>query len=191
MAPFDQNSALRGLDSDDVDSLRRLMNGIMHRIGGVAARTVAELDDLDLNEHTAMIYLTENARRNDLLARIITRFASGRYGNSRTVREAARELDLVIIEAVISPDTRPQREFAIAEGFFNQLVANSAPEYGVGGEDEYGDIEPDTDGDDNDDKDKKGKHKKVRHFRPENRLHSFAQGASAGYLPTRAEFWVL
>jgi hypothetical protein len=160
MAPFDQGSALYGLDGDNIDSIRKLMNGIMHRLAGVPAATVAELDDLDIYEHGTMIYLTENARRNELLARIITRFASARYGNSRTVREAARELDLVAIGAVLSPNARPRREFVVAEGFFNQLVANDAATYGEGAEDEYGDIEPDTDDEQKDNK-KKDKDPKV------------------------------
>ena len=190
MAPFGQDSPLRDLDGNNVDSLRRLMNGIMHRLAGVPARTVAQLDDLDLHEHSAMIYLTENARQNDLLRRIITRFASARYGNSRTVRDAARELDLVIIQAVLSPHERPLREFVIAEGLFTQLVANGAATFGVGGDEEYGDIAPDTDEEDNNDNDKKGKHTKVSYF-PRTKLYSFSHGPSAGSLPTRADFYIL
>jgi hypothetical protein len=146
MPPFDNTSALRGIDGQDVSSLRKLMNAIMHRLAGVPAGSVAEMDDLDTNEHGAMIFLADNARHNVLLSRMITRFASARYANSRTVREAARELDLVVTEAVFNPYTRPQRELVIAEGFFNQLVANGTATYGVGADEEYGDIEPDSDG---------------------------------------------
>lgn len=131
------------------------MNAIMHRLAGVPAGSVAEMDDLDINEHGAMIFLTYNARHNDLLSRMITRFASARYANSRTVREAARELDLVATEAVFNPHTRPQRELVIVEGFFNQLVASGTATYGVGADEEYGDIEPDSDSEQKDNRDKK------------------------------------
>jgi hypothetical protein len=146
MAPFNNTSALRGLDGHDVESLRKLMNAIMHRLAGVPAGSVAEMDDLNINEHAAMIFLTENARDNDLLNKMITRFASARYANSRKVRESARELDLVVTEAVFSPYTRPHRELIMVEGFFNQLVANDNSKYGAGADEEYGDIEPDSEG---------------------------------------------
>jgi len=145
MTQFDVTSILRGLDSEDIDSLRRLMNGIMHRLAGVAAATAAEISNLTLEEHTLMIAVTDAARNNPLLERMITRFASARYGNTNTVREAARELDLVAIAAVLNPGTRPHREFVIAESFFNQLVVNGHAVYGVGADNEYGDIEPEDD----------------------------------------------
>jgi hypothetical protein len=150
MTEFDHTSILRGLNSEDVDSLRRLMNAIMHRLAGVAPATAAQMSDLNIAEHAIMIWVTEAARDNPLLERMVTRFASARYGNSNTVREAARELDLVVIDAVLNPGVRPHRELVIAEGFFNQLVANGHAAYGAGVDNEYGDIEPESDSDRND-----------------------------------------
>jgi hypothetical protein len=162
MAPFNESSALRGLDSDNVESLRRLMNAFMHRLAGAPAHAVAEMDELTNREHATLLFLTDHARNNQLLNRMITRFAAARYGNSNTVREAARELDLVVTEAVFHPRTRPEREWILAERFFNQLVANGPAAYGVGAEEEYGDIASDSDAwDDNKDKNDK-KDKQVR-----------------------------
>jgi hypothetical protein len=146
MAPFNDTSALYGLDTEDVDSIRKLMNGIMHRLAGVTAGAVAEMDELDIREHAAMVFLTENARHNELLLRMVTRFASARYSKSNTVLEAARELDILVTEAVIYPNMRPERELVMAEGFFNQLIANGVAAYGAGADEEYGDIESDSDG---------------------------------------------
>lgn len=156
MAPFNNTSALKGLDANNVNSLRRLMNAIMHRLAGVSAATIQEIDNLTMQEHATMLYLTENARDNELLSRMVTRFASARYANSNTVREAGRELDLVVTEAVLEPRNRPERELVMAEGFFNHLVAESPATYGVGAENEYGDIEPDDD-DEDEEKGKKDK----------------------------------
>lgn len=152
MAPFNNTSALYGLDSEDTQSLRKLMNGIMHRLAGVTAAAAAEMDDLDIREHHAMLFLTENARHNELLLRMVTRFSSARYSNSKTVREAARELDILVTEAVLRPNMRPEREFVMAEGFFNQLIANGAATWGAGADEEYGEIEPDSDGEKKDKK---------------------------------------
>jgi hypothetical protein len=148
MAPFNNTSALWGLDSEDVESLRKLMNAIMHRVAGATADAAAELNGLKSREYHAMLFLTENARNNELLLRMITRFASARYRNSKTVREAARELDILVNQAVLCPGTRPERELIMAEGFFNQLIANGSATWGVGADEEYGEIEPDTDGED-------------------------------------------
>ena len=149
MAPFNNTSALWGLDSEDIESLRKLMNAIMHRLAGATAHAAAELDDLESREYHAMLFLTENARRNELLLRMITRFASARYRKSKIVREAARELDILVTQAVLLPEIRPERELIMAEGFFNQLIANGPATWGVGADEEYGEIEPDTDGEEN------------------------------------------
>lgn len=146
MTKFDLTSILRGLESEDVDSIRRVMNAIMHRLAGVPSASAAEINDLDIAEHASMIWIHEATRNNGLLERMVIRFASARYSNSNTVREAARELDLVVTEAVLNPGARQHRELVVAEGFFNQLVANSGAEYGVGADNEYGDIEPESDG---------------------------------------------
>jgi hypothetical protein len=123
------------------------MNAIMHRLAGVSAATTAEMNDLDIAEHASMIWMYEATRNNSLLERMVTRFASARYGNSDTILKAARELDLVATEAVLNPDARPHRELVVAEGFFNQLVANGRAAYCDGADNEYGDIEPDSDDD--------------------------------------------
>jgi hypothetical protein len=149
MVPFNNTSALWGLDSEDIESLRKLMNAIMHRLAGVTADAVAELDELNRREYHAMLFLTENARRNEFLLRMITRFASARYRKSKFVREAARELDIMVTQAVLRPDMRPERELIMAERFFNQLTANGSATWGVGADVEYGEIEPDTDGEEN------------------------------------------
>jgi hypothetical protein len=146
MAPFNNTSALWGLDSEDIETLRKLMNAIMHRLAGATVDAAAELDKLKSREYHAMLFLTENARKNELLRRMITRFASARYRKSKIVREAARELDILVTQAVLRPDMRPERELIMAERFFNQLIANGSATWGVGADEEYGEIEPNTDG---------------------------------------------
>ena len=44
---------------------------------------------------------------------------------------------------------RPERELIIAERFFNQLIANGSATWGIGADEEYGEIEPDTDEEEN------------------------------------------
>ncbi len=122
------------------------MNAIMHKLAGVTADAAAELNDLKEREYHAMLFLTENARNNELLRRMITRFASARYRNSKIVREAARELDILVTQAVLRQDMRPERELIMAERFFDQLITNGSATWGVGADEEYGEIEPDTDG---------------------------------------------
>ena len=145
MTQFAAPSILRGIERDDIASIRRVMNALMRRLAGVPSTTAAQMSDLEYNEANVVNRIHLATRGNGLLTAMVTRFASARYGNTNTVIRATANLNGLAVEAVQDPSSRPTMEFTMAEAFFNHQVQTDAFVYGAGGDLEYGDIEPDDD----------------------------------------------
>jgi len=128
MAPFDQTSILRGIDKEDIGSLRHIMQALVHRLAGVSREEILSsqgLRDDELQRVDEIFQLTRD-RRNNILRTMVTRFATARYASPRVVISAAIELDELATEAVQTPLTRPSREYRLAENNFRQ-VAGAGP----------------------------------------------------------------
>jgi hypothetical protein len=144
MSRYDETSILRDIDLDNVESLRRLMNGLMRRLAGATEWDAVQTSSLQANEREALHNIYELTRDNDLLRDMVTRFASARYGNARTILRATTDLDRMATEAVQIPDMRPTREYEMARGYFDRLLQDGEFVYRLGGDSEYGNVEQDS-----------------------------------------------
>jgi hypothetical protein len=69
MAPFGNHSILRGLDRQDSESIRRVMNALMSRLAGVTTAAAAQLADLTAPESGIVDRIFNAAAGNDLLTK--------------------------------------------------------------------------------------------------------------------------
>jgi hypothetical protein len=144
MSRYDETSILRDIYLDNVESLRRLMNGLMRRLAGATVWDAVQTSSLQANEREALHNIYELTGDNDLLRDMVTRFASARYGNTRAILRATTDLDRMATEAVQIPDMRPTREYEMARGYFDRLVQDGEFVYRLGGDNEYGNVEKDS-----------------------------------------------
>ncbi|KAF8866346.1 hypothetical protein BDZ45DRAFT_781238 [Acephala macrosclerotiorum] len=133
MADFDKHSALFGIEWDDAESLRRVMNGVLHRLATVPAAQVVRQQGLNAIEEVIVediITMTEN---NELFRQIATRFASAHDTNTATVLRESRVFDTITPPSVRGTTSFPSQE-AIddARTAFRDFVENGLPfEYGL------------------------------------------------------------
>jgi hypothetical protein len=69
MAPFGNRSILRGLERDDEESIRRVMNTLMYRVAGVTAVAAAQTTHLEGPERSIVDRIFNTAAGNTLLTK--------------------------------------------------------------------------------------------------------------------------
>ncbi len=140
MAEIDTTSIFGDLDRKDPESMRRVMSYIMVRLSGAAHIDASVISDLEPTEIADANRIANEAKDSPFLKEILSIFATARYRSDRRVLQAANGIDLVAIETVRMPNSRPTREYDLAMAFFQSLLEKGEMRYYAEGENEYGDI---------------------------------------------------
>lgn len=129
MAPFSATSIFESLDSEDVGSLRRVMDGVLHRLAGVRAADVVRQHRLQVIEELVVEHIVaETNNDNDAFRTMAIRFASAHNANPATVLRAAQEFDAVTPQDVLGPvNLRSEQTIAGANVIFRDFVDNGIP----------------------------------------------------------------
>jgi hypothetical protein len=144
MSRFDDTSILVGIHKEDVDSIRKLMNGIcMHIVNGVAAKTTVRDLDLADSEIRVLIRMADLAPKSKLLDHMLAHFYSYRYEKPRKVLGAAKLLDRFAVKSVTNPRAH-ERELEVAKNSYNAHLSKGLFPFIERGEGEYGKVEEDS-----------------------------------------------
>ena len=127
MVRINKNSIFNNVDLDDADSIRRVMVGLDYQLTNKVLRpAVPELRNMRVQERSVARVILSTIRTNQdypLLLEATLRLIDARNGSSQQVLAAARDLENLATDMVLTiPQAHPV-QYAAAQALFNKTRA--------------------------------------------------------------------